>query len=161
MARYYEEDPTPVLMLEALVLDNGTWEGLGATKRRTMSINGSSAILLWSKPCLWYSPLPEYKLLTALGILRLTLDVLPPNRVHIQVAYPSLCETDGQGQDDRLQTRHGGLQEGPFPDPKPQGCILLAARHLVNRTRGPGHTRYANYPHLYQGIDRTRTLNLT
>ena len=81
-ASNYEEDPTPVLMLEALVLDNRTWGGLGVTKRRTMSSNGSSAILLWSKPCLWYSPLLEYKLPTAPGILRLTLDVSPPLNLH-------------------------------------------------------------------------------
>ena len=78
----YEEDTTPVLMLEALALDNRTWGGLAATRRRMMSSNGSSAILLWAKPCLWYSSLPEYKLPTAPGILRLTLDICPPLSSH-------------------------------------------------------------------------------
>ena len=80
-ASNYEEDPTPALMLEALILDSGTWEGVLLTKRKTMSGNGSSAILLWAEPCLWYSLLPEYKLPTAPGILRMTLDVPPPHRV--------------------------------------------------------------------------------
>ena len=65
-------------MLEALILDISTWEDVPLTKRKTMSSNESSAILLWSEPCQWYSPLPEYKLPTAPGILRLTLDVPPP-----------------------------------------------------------------------------------
>ena len=77
-ASNYEEDPTPVLMLEAIILDSGTWEGVPLTKRKTMSDNGSSAILLWAEPCHWYSPLPEYKLPTTPGILKMTLDDLPP-----------------------------------------------------------------------------------
>ena len=76
--RNCEEDPTPVLMLEALILDSGAWEGMPLTMRKTMSGNRSSAILLWSEPCQWYSPLPEYKLPTAPGILRLNLDISPP-----------------------------------------------------------------------------------
>ena len=77
-ASNYKEDPSPILMLEALILDNGTWEDVPPTKRKIMSSNESSAILLWSEPCQWYSPLPEYKLPTALGILRLTPDGPPP-----------------------------------------------------------------------------------
>ena len=78
-ASNYEEDSTPVLMLEALLLDSGTWEGVPQTKKKTMSGDGSLAILLWAAECAWYSPLPQHKLPTAPGILRLTMDVLPPS----------------------------------------------------------------------------------
>ena len=66
-ASNYEEDSTPVLMLEALVLDSGTWEGVPKTKKKTMSGDRSLAILLWAAECAWYSPLPQHKLPTALA----------------------------------------------------------------------------------------------
>ena len=66
-------------MLEALVLNGGTWDGVPETKKMSMSGDGSLAIMLWSADCAWYSPLPHHKLPTAPGILRLSMDVPLPS----------------------------------------------------------------------------------
>ena len=76
-----EEGSSPVLLLEALVLNSGTWDGVPETKKLTMSRDGSLAIRLWSADCKWYSPLPQHKLPTAPGILKLTLDVPLPGEL--------------------------------------------------------------------------------
>ena len=73
--------PTASLMLEAIVLDNGTWEGVSRDNRETKSDNMSLTILPWEKPCAWYSSLPELKLPTAPGFSKLTRDVPRPSEL--------------------------------------------------------------------------------
>ena len=68
----------PVLLLEALVLPEGTWEAVPGPKQKLLSSNHSSAIRLWSTECTWYSPLPQYKLPTVSGMMRLSLDTNLP-----------------------------------------------------------------------------------
>ena len=67
-----EEDGTskPALMLEAIVLREGTWQAVPEPKRKLLSRNQSSALLLWSQDCTWYSPMPEKRLPTVPGFMR-------------------------------------------------------------------------------------------
>ena len=72
----------PTLLLEALVLPSGTMSAIPDSKLLTLSNNASSAILLWSQDCVWYSPLPAYKLPTAPGISRQSLDIPLPTETN-------------------------------------------------------------------------------
>ena len=122
-ASNYKEDPTPALMLEALILDSGTWEGVSLTKRKTMSGNGSSAILLWAEPCHWYSPLPEYKLPTAPGILRLTLDVPHPSEFKYRYLTQACVRRMGRGRTVDSREDMEDYRKDPFLTPTP-GAML-------------------------------------
>ena len=85
-------------MLEALVLDSGTWEDVSPTRKRTMSRDGSMAILLWAEKCARYSPLPHHKLPTALGVQRLTLEVPPPSEFKYCWCLQAILRRMGKGK---------------------------------------------------------------
>ena len=118
-ASNYEGDPNLVLMLEALILDSGTWEGVPLTKRKTMSSNESSAILLWSEPCQWYSPLPEYKLPTAPGIFRLTLDVPDPSEFKYRYLTQACVRRMGRGRTVESREDMEDYRKYPYLTPNP------------------------------------------
>ena len=61
---------TPLLLLEALVIKEGTWEAVPEPKQKTLSGVTSSAILLWSTEVVWFSPRPDLLLPTVSGIER-------------------------------------------------------------------------------------------
>ena len=52
-ANQNEEGSSPVLVLEALVLNGGTWDGVPETKKMSMSGDRSLATMLWSADCAW------------------------------------------------------------------------------------------------------------
>ena len=60
----------PVLLIEALVLKEGTWEAIPEPKRKLLSRNQSSALRLWGQDCQLYSSMPDKRLPTIPGILR-------------------------------------------------------------------------------------------
>ena len=74
----------PVLMLEAIVLKEGTWEAVPETKKKLLSRNQSSALRLWSMDCQLYSPMPDQRLPTVPGILRKTADTVLPDEYRLR-----------------------------------------------------------------------------
>ena len=83
-------DSKPKLLLEALVINDGTWEAVPDTKKMSLSGATASSILLWSADVEWFSPCPEYRLPTSAGIARSAMGFKIPGefkyRWAIQVA---------------------------------------------------------------------------
>ena len=69
---------SPLLILEAIVLSDGTWNALPESKKIKISSSNSSAIVLTSVELNWFSPMPKYKLPTVAGIMRSSLEVPLP-----------------------------------------------------------------------------------
>ena len=115
----YEEDSTPVLMLEALVLNSSKWEGVPQTKKKTMSGDGSLAILLWAAECAWYSPLPKHKFPTAPGILRMTMDVVPPSKFKYCWFLQAIVRRMGKGKSVGSKQEFEEYRKNPFLTPNP------------------------------------------
>ena len=74
----------PVLMIEAIVLKEGTWKAVPETKQKLLSRSQSSALLLWSQDCQLYSSIPDKRLPTVPGILRRSADVLLPGEFKLR-----------------------------------------------------------------------------
>ena len=74
----------PTLLLECIILESGTWEALAESKRKILSGNGSSAILLASLNVGWYSPLEQHRLPTVPGLLRKSAEVLLPPELKLR-----------------------------------------------------------------------------
>ena len=57
----------PSLLLETIVLDEGTWEAVSVPKKKALSGATSAAVLLWKGDVEWCFPAPESKLLGLLA----------------------------------------------------------------------------------------------
>ena len=83
-------DSNPTLLLEALVVKDGTWDAVPDTKKMSLSGATASSILLWSAEVEWFSPCPDYRLPTSAGIARSVMGFAMPGefqyRWAIQVA---------------------------------------------------------------------------
>ena len=67
-----------LLILEAVVLLDGTWDALAESKKIKISSSDSSSIVLTSIKAEWFSPMPSHKLPMVAGIMRSTLEVSLP-----------------------------------------------------------------------------------
>ena len=115
--------PTASLMLEAIVLDNGTWEGVSRDNRETKSDNMSSTILPWEKPCAWYSSLPELKLPTAPGFSKLTRDVPRPSELKYRWLTQACVRKASRGRTIESRDDMEDYRKDPFLTPTP-GAML-------------------------------------
>ena len=79
-----EGDCKPVLLLESIILREGTWEAVPETKKKLLLGNQSSAQRLWDQDCQWYSPMPAKRLPTVPGILRRSADVPFPEEYKLR-----------------------------------------------------------------------------
>ena len=61
---------SPVLILEAIVLQSGTWDAIDMPLKKKLSASASMAISLWSTNCCWLSSTPKKRLPTMPGIYR-------------------------------------------------------------------------------------------
>ena len=118
-ANQNEEGSRPVLLLEALVLNSGTWDGVPETKRMSLSGDGSLAIMLWSADCAWYSPLPHHKLPTAPGILRLSMDVPLPSEFRYRWFLQAILRRMDKGKSADSKQEFEAYMEKPFLTPNP------------------------------------------
>ena len=113
-ANQSEEGSRPVLLLESLVLDSGTWDGIPETKRRSLSGDGSLAIRLWSADCAWYSSLPHHKLPTAPGILRISLDVPLPSEFRYRWFLQAILRRMDRGKSADSKQEYEAYMEKPY-----------------------------------------------
>ena len=69
--------------MEALVLDasTGTWSAMGAPKKQLLLATASMAIKLASMELAWYSPVPAFRLTTAMGFTRSSMEVTIPSEL--------------------------------------------------------------------------------
>ena len=66
------------MQVEALVLDTGTWAAVPESKKQLLSLNTSMAVKLAVMDVAWYSPIPAFRLITAMGYMRSSVDVPLP-----------------------------------------------------------------------------------
>ena len=81
--RQKDGSSTPSLLVEALVLDaaTGTWSAMGAPKKQLLSATASMAIKIASLELAWYSPIPAFRLTTAMGFTRSSMEVSNPSEI--------------------------------------------------------------------------------
>ena len=104
----------PVLVLEALVLPTGTWDAVADPKRKLLSKNSSSAVRLWSQDCSWYSPLPQYKLPTVSGMLRLFLDTVLPGELKYRWTQQAILRRCDHGRSVASKQEFEAYFEKPY-----------------------------------------------
>ena len=126
-----KEGSSPALLLESLVLDSGTWEGVPETKKNTLSRSGSLAISLWSANCAWYSPLPQHKLPTAPGILLLTADVPLPGEVKYRWFLQAILRRMDRGKSAASRQDFEAYLEKPYMTDNP-GTTLCWLPNLLS-----------------------------
>ena len=74
----------PVLLVEAIILKEGTWEAVPETKKKLLSRNQSSALRLWGQDCQLYSSMPDKRLPTIPGILRRSAEAPLPGEFKLR-----------------------------------------------------------------------------
>ena len=87
-----------ILLLECIILESGTWEALAESKRKILSGNGSSAILLASLNVGWYSPLEQHRLPTVPGLLRKSAEVLLPPELKLRWMLQAALKRSDSGK---------------------------------------------------------------
>ena len=104
----------PVLLLEAIILPTGTWEGVAEPKKKLLSSNSSSAIRLWSKDCSWYSPLPQNKLPTVSGLMRLSLETPLPGEFKFRWTQQTILRRCDHGRSVESKHEFEAYLEKPY-----------------------------------------------
>ena len=104
----------PVLLLEALILPTGTWEGVADPKKKLLASNYSSAIRLWSQDCSWYSPLPQHKLPTVSGLMRLSLETVLPGEFKFRWTLQTILRRCDNGRSVESKQEFEAYLEKPY-----------------------------------------------
>ena len=126
-ANVTEAGSKPVLLLEALVLNEGTWEGVPKTKQETLSSDSSSAIRLWgSQDCTWYSPLHHHKLPTVPGLLKVSIDIPAPSEMEYRWYLQAILLRCDRGRSVESRHEYEAYMASPYPTTPTAGtsCYL-------------------------------------
>ena len=86
----------PTLLLEALILNTGTWAAVSDSKKKLLSLDSSTAIKLASMDAAWYSPIPSSRLTTAMGYMRASMEVPIPGELKYRwIMQAAMKKSDG------------------------------------------------------------------
>ena len=137
---------TPVLLLEALVIKEGTWEAIPELKQRTVSGVTSSAVLLWSTDVVWFSPRPDLLLPTISGIERSAFGFALPGPAKYRWSLQVALHKSDHGRSVASKEEFEAYWENqvatyakptvfwlpnPFPDPPTQGLDTAGRNDVV------------------------------
>ena len=120
-ANLTESGSSPLLLLEGLILSDGTWEAVPMTKQETLSSSASSAIRLWSQDCTWYSPLPHHRLPTAPGFLKSAIDVHLPSELEYRFYLQTILRRCDQGRSVESKEEYETYLSKPYSTTAPTG----------------------------------------
>ena len=120
-ANLTENGSNPVILLEALVLSDGTWEAVPQTTQETLSNSPSSAIRLWGQDCTWYSPLPHHKLPTAPGLLKAAINVPLPSELEYRFYLQTILRRSDQGRSVECKEEFEAYMAKPYITTAPTG----------------------------------------
>ena len=153
----------PMLLLEALVIKEGTWDAIPETKQKTVSGVTSSAIFLWSAESVWFSPRPDLLLPTVSGIERSSFGFALPGPVKYRWALQVALHKSDHGKSISSKEEFEAYWENqvatyanptvfwlpnPFPDTPAQATppgrnkikssTFIRGRKIIVRSHPPG-----------------------
>ena len=73
------------------MLNTGTWAAVPESKKQLLSLNTSMAVKLAAVEVAWYSPIPAFRLITAMGS---SVDVPLPQGIQVPLDHPGSLEEE-------------------------------------------------------------------
>ena len=131
----------PTMRVEALVLNTGNWAAVPESKKQLLSLNTSMAVKLVVMEVAWYSPIPAFRLITAMGYMRSSVDVpLPREYKYRWIIQAALKRSDrGRSAKNReeydiymkMDTPYSVVTNSdlPFHRPNPFGGLEAAVNY--------------------------------
>ena len=112
----------PCLLLEAILVKDGTWEAVPIPKKRSVSGASSAAVLLWKGDVNWCFPAPENKLLTTPGIMKSSFGFAVPDEFRYRWSLQVALYRADQGKSVASREEFLAYWQNPTPtyaDPSP------------------------------------------
>ena len=106
---------SPMLLLEALVIKDGTWSAVPDTKKLSLSGATASSILLWSAVAKWYSSIPDHKLPTTAGIARSAMGYAIPGEFKYRWAIQVIMFRSDYGKSVTSKEEFEAYWAEPYP----------------------------------------------
>ena len=76
------------------MLNTGTWAAVPESKKQLLSLNTSMSVKLAAVEVAWYSPIPAFRLITAMGYMRSSVDVPLPQGIQVPLDHPGSLEEE-------------------------------------------------------------------
>ena len=107
-------------------MPTGSWEeAVPEPKQKLLSHTASAAILLGSKDCSLYSPLPQYKLVTPAGISRVSLDTPYPSELQYRWSIQAILRRSDEGKSVVSKQEYEAYLENPYPTNQPMIDVVF------------------------------------
>ena len=117
-----EGESHPSLLLEAIVIKDGTWEGVAQPTMIKVSAATSAAIFLWKADIAWCFQVPEHRLITTPGICRSQFGFASPNEFKYRWSLQLAMYRSDHGKSVASREEFLAYWENPTPtfaDPSP------------------------------------------
>ena len=143
-----EGGSVPSLLLEAIVIKDGTWEGLAEPTKIKVSAASSSAVFLWKNDMVWCFPVPEHKLLTTPGICKSQFGYALPNEFRYRWSLQLALYRADHGKSVASKEEFQSYWENPTPtfaDPSPVFWLPNPFERVPSASRNQGRTNFTDF----------------